>query len=174
MLIARLHEESDQKGRLELANTAVLRYLESETDPMNLRSAWEKSALMCRQSQDWVGEIHALVELSSQPDVAFAVISQAINRFNSIFSQQLIPNVTDERHVLGQRLATIFKVRDDEANATDCSRVAWLFLSLHNEDSAREYALKGIQMEPQNEHCRNLAIRLNLQGPLYMQQGQLG
>jgi len=52
-----------------------------------------------------------------------------------------------------------------EANATDCSRLAWLLLRSGREDEAREWTLKGSNMDPDNEHCQSLADRLHLLRP---------
>ena len=158
--------ERGAEGCIESAKGAVLRYLEHENDTVKRRGAWERFAALCRRTEDWTGEVHALVEISAQEDTSFVMVSNAINRFNQIFRQQLIPQGSDERYVLGKRLTEIFEAHGEDANATDCSRMAWLCLSLHEEVRAREYTTKGLQIEPQNEYCLNLAARLNMQLPL--------
>jgi hypothetical protein len=48
----------------------------------------------------------------------------------------------------------------DELTATDCSRLAWLYLNIRREDRAREIAKIGLDRDPNNEHCMNLVRRL--------------
>jgi hypothetical protein len=49
-----------------------------------------------------------------------------------------------------------------EADATDLSRFAWLCLSVGNSEKAKQYTLKGLQLDPSNEYCLRLAERQGL------------
>jgi hypothetical protein len=48
------------------------------------------------------------------------------------------------------------------ASATDCSRIAWLFLNLKDEKKASEYAEIGLRLDGDNEHCVKIARRLRI------------
>jgi hypothetical protein len=50
-----------------------------------------------------------------------------------------------------------------EGDATDCSRLAWLFLRLGDQDSAARLADEGLQLTPDHEHCSNLKSKLSQQ-----------
>jgi hypothetical protein len=67
----------------------------------------------------------------------------------------------DERRLLAEQLLDVAEKRIEEADGTDCSRIAWLCLALDQEGRAREIAGTGLQLEPDNEHCRNLINHLN-------------
>jgi hypothetical protein len=56
--------------------------------------------------------------------------------------------------------------RSNEADANDLSRLAWLYLHLHNPDMALEIVIRGLALEPENEHCIRLARRLGTGGIL--------
>ena len=107
-----------------------------------------------------IGEVHALVEMSALPTVPFQAVSNAVNRWNSLFRHQDIPLAGNERRILAERLLTIADNRKNEADSIDCSRVAWLNLALHKERLAREFTMLGLALDPRNEHCRNLADTL--------------
>ena len=49
-----------------------------------------------------------------------------------------------------------------EANAVDCSRLAWLFLNLQNEPAALKYARMGLEKDNSNQHCQNLVDKLSM------------
>jgi len=162
LLVADLHEETEGTGALEGAKRAIRRYLELPSDGVATRSAWERLAALCKRTGDFIGEVHALVELSALPTVPVQAVSNAVNRWNSLFRHQHIPLAGDERRILAERLLTIAERRKDEVDSIDCSRIAWLSLALHKDSLAKEFTALGLALDPQNEHCRNLAERLNL------------
>ena len=49
-----------------------------------------------------------------------------------------------------------------ELTATDCSRLAWLYLNVGNDDRARDIVRLGVDREPSNDFCRNLVERLDV------------
>lgn len=163
LLLASLYEETAADGSIETAKIALQRYLEHATEDTALRHAWFRLGLMCRQTGDWVGEVHALVEMCSLAGTSINDISNAINRWNLVFRQQFVTMPSDERHILGQRLLSLFDQAADQAEATDYSRAAWLALALGDRDRAAEYTRKGLRLDGGNEYCLNLAERLNLQ-----------
>ena len=127
---------------------------------------WDRLSRLCRSTEDWVGEVHALVELCSLPGTEIKAISNALNRWNSLFKQQALYIAGDERQILGSRLLEIFEDNSTVADATAISRAAWLYIALHNEPRAKELVRQGLKMEPDNEYCQNLASKLLLQGDI--------
>ena len=45
--------------------------------------------------------------------------------------------------------------------ATDCSRLAWLYLNVGNDDRARDIARLGLERESDNYYCLKLVERLD-------------
>jgi hypothetical protein len=163
MLLARLYEESGLEEGSEKAKEYWRRYLEDVGKSEEARFAWSQVARLCRVTKDWIGEIHAIVELCSLDGTTIQEISDGLNRWNSLFKQQS-PNIAgDERQILGGRLLQLFDLNSGEANATDCSRAAWVCLVLHETERAREFVRMGLQRDPGNEYCCNLAERLQMQ-----------
>ena len=66
----------------------------------------------------------------------------------------------DEKQVLLERLATAMDKRVDEANATACSRLAWLYVRLKVSGRAADLVKRGLELEPDNEYCLRLFERL--------------
>ena len=155
LLVARLFEESSIENRLDRAKEATRRYLELTPKAEDQLAAWKKLAEYCRRTEDWLGEIHALVAMVEIPNTTLEDISNAANRLNGLFvSHQFL--IEDERNLLVARLAKVMEPHVGEFNATDCSRLAWLYLKLHLEDKARALVEKGLALEPFNEYCLKL------------------
>jgi hypothetical protein len=163
LLLARVYEESGLPEGLERAKDCLRRFLETATEVEDQRLAWDRLSWLCRTSEDRTGEVHALVELCSLPGTQPKSISNALNRWNSLFKQQALNIAGDERQILGEKLLQLFETSSDSADATDLSRAAWLYIALHNESRARELVRRGLDMEPDNEYCQNLASKLLLQ-----------
>ena len=53
--------------------------------------------------------------------------------------------------------------RVSEADATDCSKLAWLLLNGGDDDGAREITKLGLQKDPHDHYCNGLAARLGIQ-----------
>jgi hypothetical protein len=155
LLMARLYEETKIDNYLALAKEAVRRYLELTHTSEDQRAAWKKLAEYCRWTDDWNGEIHALVGMSELPATSLEDISNSANRLNGLFAtHQFLFN--DERNLLVARMARVMEAYMDEANATDCSRLAWLYLTLHDETKARTLVDRGLKLEFSNEYCLRL------------------
>jgi hypothetical protein len=159
-LLASLHEESGGPESTERAKDALQRYLEKDSTNMFI---WSRLAFLCRRTMDWLGEIHARVEICSLPGSTMDGISETINRWNGVYRQQIVSIAADERQLIGRKLLGIFSERREEADATDFSRAAWLCLSLDEIESAKEFTREGLRLVPDNEFCLNLASRLGMQ-----------
>ena len=160
LLLSRLYQESRLDGSFEQAKQALRRYLESGPDYATAREAWQDMAQLCRLTEDGVGEATALIELCELDKTSLETISNAINRWNSLFRHQLIRIGIDERETLGQKLLELFISQSAAATATDYSRAGWLALALHREQLARDYGQEGLRLDPENEYCLNLIERV--------------
>ena len=158
ILLARLCQELVD---LEKAKDALRRYIESgHGDSLQKERVWEELANICQRTNDYVGEIHALVEMCQLPGIPFSAISNAANRVNALFSEHYFVLDSEEKRVVSRRLAQVMESRITEGDATDCSRLGWLYIRLRDEDKARQIVQIGLSVEPDNIHCKNLATRI--------------
>jgi hypothetical protein len=157
--IASLFELSALLDRLDRAKEAVRRYLETGPDVDSQRYAWRRLAELCQDSEDWSGELHARVELCQLPGADLETISEAANRLNGLLVRQQFLD-TEEKRVLARKLARIMDARLGQADGTDHSRLAWLYLHLGNEARAREITRAGLAKEPGNDYCQRLQTKL--------------
>jgi hypothetical protein len=162
LILASLYEESGIEGRLEKAKLAVLSYLETPEDIESTRRAWKMLQTYCYRTEDWSGEVHAIVELALLPGTTFQDLSNSANRLNSLFKSELITIDTYEKKVLVSKLLDVIEKRADEGDATDFSRIAWLALNIHDEENAREYTERGLALDQSNPYIQSLATRLNI------------
>lgn len=159
LLLASLYEEQVSANSQTLAIEALRRYIEGVPDDPK---AWKRLASLCEKTNDLSGEVQALVEHSQLPGVPFSVPSDAANRLNKLLGFGRLHLDTDEKEILAQRLVTVMSDRIEEADATDCSRLAWLCMHLHDNDRAKKFTLKGLSIDPSNEYCLKLKNTLSI------------
>lgn len=123
---------------------------------------WDKYASLCKDTEDWVGESMALSELVMIPNVTFETISNCAMRINNYFYTHSSESQLDYRQSLFEKVASIMASRiAGEGDATDYSRLAWLYLNINNEEKAKLFMSEGLKVEPDNRHCLRLQARLN-------------
>ena len=160
--LATLYEESGLEDGMERAKNALRRYLENgDHSPSELAMVWNRLASLCRKSGDPDGEVQALIEIAQLPHISIQILSNIINKWNGQ-KQQVLKMAGDERFLIGKKLLAIAEERIAEAEATDCSRIAWLALSLEEGEKAREITKHGLSLDPSNDYCLNLAEHLGV------------
>jgi hypothetical protein len=158
-LISQLHEESGQEDSYARAKEAILRFLQVNPKTEEKRAAWKKLSELCGLTEDWMGEIHALVEMCEILGTPFVDISNSANRLNNLLHHYQIIAL-DEKNILVRRLAELMNDRIGEGDSTDCSRLAWLYLHLDDARRACELVEAGLRREPTNEYCLKIKRRL--------------
>jgi hypothetical protein len=96
------------------------------------------------------------------PGTDIETVSNTANRLNFLLKEQPPTLDITSKDVLVQRLVESFEKQRDEMNATDYSRLAWLYLNLRDADSAGRMTKNGLLLEPTNEYCVNLAYKLSI------------
>ena len=161
--IATLYEEFEHPDAVEKSKECLRRYLERPDDARTTSVAWHRLADLCEKDGDYVGQVHALVEMCETPGAPAHVISSAANRINRIYlqlrQQQSDVLDTDERRSLLRRVVDRMESAVDELDATDFSRLAWLYVQLREFYRAVAVARKGLRQEPDNQHCLGLLER---------------
>jgi hypothetical protein len=76
-------------------------------------------------------------------------------------SRQELPLDPAEREILVKRLLVSFDSHRTEVDATDCSRAAWLSISIKDLDAAKEWTKLGLELDSDNPYCQRLATRLS-------------
>ena len=158
-LAALQQEAGDVAGALRSVN----RYIESRPGD---QEAWRSLALLYRRLEDPLGEMHARLQLAELAKPPFHELSTAAARLSGMLSRREIELEADERRLMVGRLRSLMEARSDEADATDFSRLAWLCMHVRDTDAADRWALAGLGLEPENEHCLGLRRRIASQRDL--------
>ena len=146
------------------AKEYLRRYLEVAPESSK-EVVWLKLGDLCRSSDDFTGEIHALCEAALLSSSKVDDLGRYANRLNGRVRELKSDGVEEARSPEVQDL--LHKVTGKmeshlgELTATDCSRLAWLYLNVGNEDRARDIARFGIAREPQNDYCLKLVEKLD-------------
>jgi hypothetical protein len=123
LLLAALYEEVNSADSSERAKESLRRYLESSPSPEDQRRGWTGLIRMCRETADWPGEVHALVELAGVSGADYSDISDAASRVTTLLHQQRLVFDTDEKEIVARKMIALMNRRIREADATDFSRL---------------------------------------------------
>jgi hypothetical protein len=159
--IADLYEERGGPDSVVHASAAVARFLEGG-GTHGKAAAWLRLANLCAQRDDVKGELHAIVEMCSDDACALVEMSNAANRVNKLLAREGPKLPKDERRHMVRKLLDRMKTKESEAGAVDLSRMAWLAMQAGNEEEGKRLTAKGLSIDPNDEHCLNLAKRLGL------------
>jgi hypothetical protein len=161
LLIAHLLEEAGTDPTGERTLEVLSRYLESGPSPDEKRKTHEMMARVYRRRKDWLGFIEATVRIAESQDADLVAISGAANTLNSL--KREIDSLQKRDFV--RRLITAMEPKIIDADATDCSRLAWLYLQDGREQRAITIAKAGLKLEPDNDYCLNLLRKLETRAP---------
>lgn len=162
LLLSEFHEEVAGQNGLNDALTAAERHVEEVALQGDIDASgrgWLRIAELRRRRGDRYEHLLALVEAGVCFD-SIDEISSVANRVNSLIVERL-PDV-EERRQLVERLAREMQSRLSQASATDCSRLAWLYLHMGQDGDAEKVTRAGLEKDSQNGYCRQLADRLQI------------
>ena len=153
-----LQKQSDERS-LRDAERYLKAYLET-AEVAEKKQAWTQLIDLYTKLNDTVGEVHALCELALLPTSSVADVSNVANLLNSRIRDLKNQRIEDAwSHEVQELLLEVIKVLEhklDKFSATDCSRLAWLYLNVGNRDRARDIAKRGLIKRPDNEYCHRL------------------
>ena len=151
-------EASELVDSTERAKGYIRSFLEN-TDAPDQQEAWLKLANLCQASQDLVGEIHALSEAALLPTTDQEDLGRFANRLNNRMRD--FKGETEEVRGFLEQVITAMEGRLNDLSATNCSRLAWLYLNVQNPQRALDVAKIGIELDSSNDYCQNLIRRLD-------------
>ena len=137
-------------------------YLASDQlDFEQIKRAWEWLAAIQRRSGNLVNELSIRVSMIEQVSVSFRDISGAAHLHGYIVGNKAFsPSEKPKMENLANQLIVAMERGIHEADATDCSRLAWLCYFLRNFDGARRWCTCGLALDEGNFHCLSLNERL--------------
>lgn len=150
-------EENNQKGAI----SSIQNFLEAPTTSAKAIVAWKRLARLYELLKDWQGQAHALVELSLYKDVPFSDLSNSANALSKLYNENKLWVDAYEKRLSIEKVITAFENRIfDEGDATDYSRLAWLYMQLNDLKNAKQFVEAGLGIDPQNIYCLRLLKKL--------------
>lgn len=158
--IAKLFEELGSTQDLGKAIEKCRRLIEVTADIGLKIIAWREIARLAAKCNESLAEIQAIVELSSL-QIPFSELSGYVNRINGLlrFYSDKPDLAYEEITVMIKNLTKNIEKRMGEADAIDCSRIAWLYARLGNTKKFDEIVERGLKMEPDNYYCNKMKAR---------------
>ena len=165
ILLAELMTETfDQQFSPEIERL-LLRYVENpDEERYSSITAWLRIADLKRDLGDPSGELHALAQVCRQRSAALHVVRNTANRINGVLRSNVDKDVRLRREETQFLLADVVSAMENhlsDLDATDCSRLAWLYVHLDQDVQAIEVAQSGLDMDPDNGYCYRLIQTLN-------------
>ena len=157
-------EVKDGKQSFEQASSYLRRFLEATEIPDRF-AGWLRLAELRRACEDAVGEVHALCQAALLPSSDSQNRSDVANRLNNRLRDLKGRDTWDVTAIEIQKLLNGLIARMEryfkDLSATDCSRLAWLYLNVGNSERALEVASEGLTRDASNYYCQRLIDRLN-------------
>ena len=157
--LAELYQITGSKQDFKEAQSAIKCYLENDLDEKDKQLGWKQLTYLCKRNDYYIGEAQALVEGCKLSCTPFYDISDAAVRITYLLKSNALVLDTDHMHVLVRQLTDVVENRIIEADATSCSRLAWLYYLLRDHDGRDESIIRGLKLDPKNEYCKRLAER---------------
>lgn len=149
-----------QAGQADQGEEMLKRYLEFSDDPEGRKLVWQQLTQLYSVHSRYSDELFAHIQLAQTQNIEYEVISNAVNRFNSIVRQPGFYFDEGEKNQIINTLIDLMENRLDEADATDCSRLGWLYMHRNQTDKAMEVVMRGLDIETENEYCIKLMQKL--------------
>lgn len=161
LLLAELWDELRLSGWEEDSKSALRSYLETAVG-LDAKDGWERLRSLCGRTGDATGELAALVELACRSDASIAETSDAANAINNLLRVSV---VQPEKEKSLRKVAQIFDRRLSSVKRPDAdavSRLCWLYLQVHEEETARRWVERALFVDSDNVHIRKLARKLGV------------
>jgi hypothetical protein len=126
---------------------------------------WRKIAELSHKINDAVSEIHALSEAALLPTNTLETISNLANQINfkikELRAQKIEQSWSFEVNKLIEKVAYKMASFEKDLDATNCSRLSWLFANIGQTQKAKEFADMGLEKDNENEYCIKLARKFD-------------
>ncbi|MBN2529088.1 MAG: hypothetical protein JXR76_22045 [Deltaproteobacteria bacterium] len=162
LILAKWQMEQRTDDSYKYACKAARYFLENEFESPEIADAWKILGHACYQLGDYLGEIHAFIERAQLSDISFRDISNTANRLNELGKKYPNEFDSEQKNEFARRLLDVMDQRVSAADADDYSRMAWLAISINQENRARAYVEAGLKLEFDNIHCQRIAERLGM------------
>ena len=159
-------------GDFERFESTLKRCIEFANDEnVAKRQAWLRLAKFYRSRNLGREELHARVMCAELPTTNYEEVSETANVFNRICSLQLFTFEEGEKRQTARRLIQLMLGKEQlssQLNATDYSRLGWLYMHDEQAPKALESANRGLELDPSHEYCisvRNRALEALAEQP---------
>jgi tetratricopeptide (TPR) repeat protein len=156
-LLANLYMKA---GQTDQGEETLKLYLEFSDDFEGRKYVWQQLIRIYSVHSRYSDELFAHIQLAQTKSIEYEVISNAVNRFNSIVRQPGFDFDEGEKNQIIRTLIDLMEKRLDEADATDCSRLGWLYMHSNQRERAMEIAERGLQIQEDNDFCQKLIQKL--------------
>ncbi len=160
LLLADLEKETGNE--LEDEAEYIRRFLEESPQGEEAYLAWMRLVYLYRRMGGVGGVSGSCSAFLSAAKIKDPDLAEVSSMANFVNGNREIINEMDavQRSALLNPLAILMEPHQQNASATDLSRLAWLYLHSGENERALHLAELGLRDEPDNKHCQSLYDRL--------------
>ena len=125
--------------------------------PVTGRSLGRQLPRFAKKQKKTEEYIFSLYELIQTPGIDLKIISDAANELNFYTSQSALDIDTETKKNIIKKFIDLMSLNMRYADATDHSRLAWLYYKLENKPRAIYHTELGLRIDPNNPFCQKLA-----------------
>lgn len=163
-------EFADALAKLGMWKMAASAFEKASWHDPSTAQIWLGWAEVARNSGDQEQSLFFRIRAAECPDILISVASDVANELNTYVSSRKNEIEPRRRTVLSESVIKTlegFRV-DGKLNATDLSRLGWLYLNQYAPESdperhlvgaARQCAIDGLSLDSENQFCANLLSR---------------
>lgn len=151
----------DMTGNEEGIIRSLRDFIKSQPINEDIKRTWRQLASIYDVRGDDLKVCTSLAEIVVLRDTTLDETSDIVNTINGKLSGlKEVDRI--ERTALVQSLIKVFSSRIiDSRNASDYSRLAWLYLYIKDTESAKTIVEQGLDIDPLNQYCMDLEMKLN-------------
>ena len=157
LLLASYYEEVDSQKREEIRYCLRRAVEEMPFD----KEAWIARAEFANKEGDWDSYVFSLISAADADHKDLPLIINAAYQVNLYIKEKKIEIPLKRRGLYLANIRSIMVENVGRLDANGLSKLAWLYLHENNEEEARRYAQKGLEIDPRNKYCLKIIDNLN-------------
>ena len=162
VLLSQLYDEFGGDTSLDKQEDCLLKFVEGPgSNHFPEVEAWHRISRIRQSQGNYWGELDALAQVCRQKESGRFEVSNAANGINRILKDHAYGlDWSLKQRIVADVVGRLEEYRLD-MDATDYSRLAWLYKHLGEHEKALQAAQDGLSLEQHNYHCQNFITKFS-------------
>ncbi|MCD4833273.1 MAG: hypothetical protein K8R31_05720 [Bacteroidales bacterium] len=150
--------------KYKYAIEACQNFIQFEENQDKTIAVWKKLSVLHAKDNNYLGEIHSLIEMSEICTTSIASISANVNRLNLLLSEGKLNSNKEERDAIVFRMIKIIsnRMEFDIENFDEYTKIAWLYVHIGKIKEARKTIANILKIDPNHRYALKLSKTIKL------------